>query len=198
MRKLKVFVGFTFHESPITRTVDVLRSKFDSSFNKNSKLHMSLFAPFYIESNELEKFIYDATDDLENHFYGHPPINAIEYVGMDVLTQKKKHLLYMKALFNDDFVYLQETLHSLASKVAIETKPNIKKSFLVMGRFYDQVSLQTGIDTLKHDLALPFELPLKSVSLFVKNQYGEWKERNELISFDSSQSSLYQALQYSL
>ena len=85
---------------------------------------------------------------------------------------------------DDDFSYLQESLHELSQKyVGRENKTKVGKSFLVMGRFNDHFSLLSGLETVKREFDTPFQLGLRSISIFSK-QSGEWRESLKLIDFE--------------
>lgn len=187
MQKEKLFIGLTFDQgSHLCKKIDGFRQRFDQTYYQNSTTHMSLFAPFSINKRDVDEFIFELEDELENFFYGHPAQSFMEFTGIDIMERKKKALLYFKPNMNEDFFHLQESLHDLSQKYIYEkeNKTKVGKSFLVMGRFFTQENLVDGVETLKREFDTPFKLGIRSISLF-KKQQGEWRELLKLLDFES-------------
>lgn len=187
MQKVKLFIGLTFDQgSHLCKKINGFRQRFDPHFFKNATTNMSLFAPFSIDVSDIDELVFELEDEIENFFYGHSSQSFMEFVGIDIMEQRKKALLYFKPSMKDDYQHLQESLHDLAQSYIHEkeNKTKMGKSCLVMGRFFNESSLIDGVETLKREFDTPFKLGLRGISVF-KKQNGEWRELVKLIDFET-------------
>lgn len=181
----KIFIGVTFQDDYLTRKVDDFRKRFDPKFSQNKTLHMSLFAPFYIDDKNFKSLLEDLNDEIDNHFFDREHYQ-ISFCGIDSLNYKKQEILHLRPYLEDDVNFCIEGLQQLVEDYGHRPTQKKGRSFLTLGRFKDFFSIQMGIEAASTEFQLPIELAIASISVFVKTG-DTWTEKYRLKTFEKQQ-----------
>ena len=186
---MEFFIGLTFDPSSIHHTkIESFRKRFDSKYQKDEKLQLTLLPPFTIDfqkNDELNNFIEELSDLLDSHLYGLEEISQIEFNGIS-FSMGKKGVLALTPKISPDLFYCQESLHSFLK----ESGARFKKSkdatnpLLPIGRFDFSDHLESAIETAKVEFSSPFVMNGASFVLFVKGPQ-QWIAKTNLYDFDS-------------
>lgn len=187
---MELFIGLTFDPSSIHfNKIESFRKRFDSKFQKNEKLQLTLLPPFSIDfanNEEQSRFIEGLSEVLEGHLYGLDQISQIEFNGI-TFSMGKKGVLALTPKISPELFYCQESLYSFLkdSGVRFKKTKNATNILLPIGRFDFQGLLESAIETAKIEFSSPFVMNGAHFALFEKGPQ-QWIEKNNLYEFDSS------------
>lgn len=186
---MEFFIGLTFDPSSIHHTkIESFRKRFDSKYQKDEKLQLTLLPPFAIDfqnNDELNNFIEELSDLLDSQLYGLEQISQIEFNGIS-FSMGKKGVLALTPKISPELFYCQESLHSFLK----ESGARFKKSkdttnpLLPIGRFDYSDLLESAIETAKIEFSSPFVMNGASFVLFEKGPQ-QWIAKTNLYDFDS-------------
>ena len=186
---MEFFIGLTFDPSSIHHTkIESFRKRFDSKYQKDEKLQLTLLPPFTIDfqkNDELNNFIEGLSDLLDSHLFGLDQISQIEFNGIS-FSMGKKGVLALTPKISPELFYCQESLHSFLK----ESGARFKKSkdttnpLLPIGRFEYSDHLESAIETAKIEFSSPFVMNGAHFVLFEK-VHQQWIAKTNLYDFDS-------------
>ena len=186
---MEFFIGLTFDPSSIHHTkIESFRKRFDSKYQKDENLQLTLLPPFSIDfpkNDELYNFIEGLSDLLDSQLFGIEQISQIEFTGIS-FSMGKKGVLSLTPKISPELFYCQESLHSFLK----ESGARFKKSkdatnpLLPIGRFDYSDLLESAIETAKIEFSSPFVMNGASFVLFEKGPQ-QWVAKTNLYDFDS-------------
>ncbi|MGE3611460.1 MAG: 2'-5' RNA ligase family protein [Bacteriovoracaceae bacterium] len=188
----KFFLGLTFYpENSFAKNIESFRSRFDTKYLTNPYLHLPIVPPFEIEASEAKKLQQELVEELESFFFENTANHRLQFSGMDVHEYKKKKILYLNPLIEEELSYCQESLFSICQSYITDREKKLKdsKTFLTIGRFQDVLELHSAIDLAKREFQEFTSLPYESFCLFSKNN-GNWYREADLQSFEKPSSFL--------
>lgn len=188
----RYFVGVTFSESNIlSKKISGFRKRFDPKFNKDFISHLSLLAPFEIETSNKSRLIEALSDNIEGFFLGEDLNPTVSLRGLGVHVHSRQNILYLNPEFEDNLKYcmesIQETCESFIPK-NVHYKQNAKQ-FIPLGSFMYEDQLLHVMDHAKSEFRTNSELFVTGIVLFEK-KFGVWTVAQELISFDTTDKFL--------
>lgn len=190
----KFFVGLNFsNDGLLSRKILGFRKRFDPKFNQYSFAHMSLLAPFEVDSWDIENLTETLKEEVESFFYNNfdPPMLA--FTGVGIHEYNRKHLLYLNPDYGTDLQYcsdlVQDICYSFISK-RVKYKENIKQ-FLPLGIFQNPNDLHVVLENAKMEFQNNGEIPIVSISLY-EQKMGIWFEKEVLVSFEENMEQLLQ------
>lgn len=186
---MELFIGLTFDPSSIHHNkIESFRKRFDSKFQKNEELQLTILPPFSIDfaNNEAQgRFVEELAELLEGHLYGLDQISQIEFNGI-TFSMGRKGVLALTPKISPELFYCQESLYSFLkdSGVRFKKTKNATNILLPIGRFDFPGLLESAIETAKIEFSSPFVMNGLSFTLFEKGPQ-QWIARNNLFDFDS-------------
>lgn len=190
----KLFVGLTFRaDSILSKKIDSFRRRFDPKYRSHSFPHMSMLAPFDIESSNLKNLKEELKEEIESFFFGHDEPLKLGFKGVDVLQNKKHNLLYLNPNYDANLLHCMELVLDICKSFIprnIKYKPN-PKQFLPLGRFNALDPMDTVLELVKEEFSSNGELTITGVDLFRKKS-GVWNCEESLISFKETKDSFLQ------
>ena len=185
---MEFFIGLTFDTSSIHHTkIESFRKRFDSKYQKNEKLQLTLLPPFsidFVNNEAMNDFTEELTDILDGHLYGLDHISQIEFHGI-TFSMGKKGVLALTPKISADLLHCQESIYHFLK----ESGAHFKKSksaanpLLAIGRFDYIDLLESAIETAKIEFSSPFVMNGSSFVLFEKSPQ-QWIAKNNLFDFD--------------
>ncbi len=191
---MEYFIGLTFDLGSIhQKTIENFRRRFDSKFEKNDLLQLTLIPSFTInfQSRSEEKtFTEDLTELLEGHFYGLQEISQIEFSGF-TFSMGKKGILSLTPIISPDLLYCQESIFSFLKEYGVKFKKNknLQNLILPIGRVDSSELLESAIETAKIEFSSPFIMDATSFVLFEKTPRA-WINRFDLYDFETRNPNL--------
>lgn len=197
----KFFVGLTFFpENAFAKNIESFRSRFDSKYQTTPYLYLPIIPPFEIEATEVKPLKQELVEELESFFFENTANHSLKFTGLDVHEYKKRKILYLNPVIEDELSYLQESLFSICQSYISDREKRMKgstKSFLTIGRYSEVMELHSSIDLARREFQEFTALPFQSICLFSKNN-GAWYREADLMSFERPQSTLLQSAMLSL
>src|SRR5262245_16571673 len=110
----KLFVGLTFYpENAFAKTIDNFRKRFDEKYQTNPYLHLAIVPPFEIEVTEVKKLKGELIEELESFYFENLKHHALKFSGIDVHEYKKKKILYLNPVIEEELRLCQESLFDI-------------------------------------------------------------------------------------
>jgi 2'-5' RNA ligase len=193
--KAKLFVGLTFFsDNSFSKNIESYRSRFDTKYQTNPYLHLSIVPPFEIEVTEVKKLEQELVEELESFYFENTKHHVLNFTGLDVHEYKKNKILYLNPLIEEEFALCQESLFSICQSYITEREKKMKdsKSFLTIGRYQESYDLHSAIELAKSEFQEFTALPFESICLFSKSN-GIWYREADLISFDKPENTFLQS-----
>lgn len=193
---MEYFIGLTFDPGSIhQKKIGNFRRRFDSKFNKNDLLQLTILPPFTIDlqTRAAEKeFTEELSELLEGHLYGLKEISQIEFNGMS-FSMGKKGALSLTPIISPDLLYCQESIYFFLKEYGAKFKKtkNLENLILPIGRFDYPELLETAIETAKIEFSSPFVMNATSFVLFEKTP-KEWVNRNNLYDFETRSPNIFE------
>lgn len=183
----KFFVGLTFYsDNSFAKQVDSFRARFDEKYQTNPYLHLAIVPPFEIDVTDIKKLKDELIEELESFYFDNLKHHTLKFTGLDVHEYKKKKILHLNPVIEEELQFCQESLISICQSYIKEREKRIKdskRSFLTIGRFQETGDLHMSIDLAKREFHEFTALPYESICLFSKNN-GVWYREAALVSFD--------------
>jgi hypothetical protein len=185
---LEFFIGLTFDTSSIHyNKIESFRSRFDSKYQKDEKIQLTLLPPFsidFINNDAVTHFNEGLSELLEGHLYGLDQISQIEFNGI-TFSMGKKGVLALTPKISTELFYCQESLYSFLKESGARFKKtkNTSNPLLPIGRFDYPELLESAIETAKIEFSTPFILNGASFTLFEKGQQ-HWIAKTNLYDFE--------------
>jgi hypothetical protein len=190
----KLFVGLTFRSDDIlSKKVTGFRKRFDPNFTKASFPHMSLLAPFEINSKDLVRVKEELQEELDTFFFGQDSPLKLSFTGVNFVQTKKHNILYLNPNFSADLEHCMELIQDIAiSHIPrnVKYKPN-PKQFLPLGCFKEDDPLAEVMDAIRSEFEENSDLTITGISLFRK-KHGVWSAEEKLVSFQGTKESVLQ------
>ena len=191
---MQLFIGLTFNQNYLQfKKIDSFRKRFDEKYSRSHILQMTLMPPFRFESYStanINRFVEEMAEDLEDHMAGLDDPLAVNFNGFDFQTGKKG-VLFLKPTIPVDLFHCQETLSESVKEFggAFSKHKNLGRShandlqtFLPIGRFTDMSLLSLAVDKARLEFTAPFKLSARDLTLFEKTP-GHWIPRKILHTF---------------
>jgi 2'-5' RNA ligase len=183
----KLFLGLTFYpENSFAKNIESFRTRFDEKFQTNPYLHLAIVPPFEIEVTEVKKLKQELIEELESFYFENLKHHNLGFTGLDVHEYKKKKILYLKPVIEDELAFCQESLFAICQSYITDREKKLKdakKTFLTIGRFQETFDLHSAIDQARREFQEFTALPFESICLFSKNN-GIWYREADLVSFE--------------
>ncbi len=186
---MEFFIGLTFDPGSIHyKKIESFRKRFDSKFEKGSRLQLTILPPFTVEFQKKEdetNFIEDLTELLEGHLYGLDSLSQVEFNGIN-FSMGKKGSLFLTPLISPDILHCQESLYFFLKEYGVKfnKSKNADNPVLPIGRFESAQDIEAAIETAKIEFSSPFVMVAESFTLFEKTP-KEWKSKSNLFDFDN-------------
>lgn len=186
---MEFFIGLIFDQSSIHHNkIESFRKRFDSKYQKNERLQLTLLPPFTIDfqkNEEQNSFTEELSDLLDSHLYGLDQISQIEFNGI-TFSMGKKGVLALTPKISPELFYCQESLYSFLkdSGARFKKSKNATNPLLPIGRFDYLNLLESAIETAKVEFSSPFVMNGASFVLFEKG-HQQWIAKTNLYDFDS-------------
>ena len=186
---MEFFIGLTFDSSSIHYTkIESFRKRYDSKYQKNGTLQLTLLPPFsidFVKNEEMTNFVEGLNDLLEGHLYGLDQISQIEFNGI-TFSMGKKGVISLTPKISPDLMHCQESLSFYLKEAGARFKKSkdATNPILPIGRFDFIDLLESAIETAKIEFSSPFVLNGASIVLYEKSPQ-QWIARNNLYDFDS-------------
>lgn len=186
------FVGLTFYsKNLLSRKIDGFKKRYDPKYLEHVDLHMSLLAPFDINSKDQVALKEELEEEVEPFFFGNDEAPYLSFSGVDIHSQGKHNILYMNPNFSDDMNYLMESVRGICESFipkGVKYKRN-KKQFLPLGDFTQLDVLSAVMMRAHNEFDCNGQLFVSSICLFEKKN-GVWGVSSELIKFDPPKDHL--------
>ena len=190
----KLFVGLTFRsDSSLSRKINGFKQRFDPKYRAHSFPHMSMLAPFSIETHDLSHLWEELKEELESFFFGHNDPIKLGFTGVDILQLKKFNIIYLNPNFDATLNHCLELVQDICMSFIprqIKYSPN-PKQLLPLGRFHAQDPMDEILASIKEEFNSNSELTITGISLYRKKN-GVWVEESPLISFKETKDSFLQ------
>lgn len=189
--KTKLFIGFIFNKDQLfSQKIKNFRSRFDPKYDTNSFTHLGLVEPFEIENKNIEQLCEVLVEELETFYFEQKDSPIIEFKGIDFIHTKKRSLLSLMPVFNQEHEFLKELLLDICTELSPEEKIKNSKKFLTLGRYQTFLELNNSINHAR----LEFDSEQgRANSIGIFKQIGShWEPFFQLIDFDEVHSSLLQ------
>lgn len=189
----KFFLGLTFFpENSFAKNIESFRSRFDTKYQTNPYLHLPIVPPFEIEISEAKKLQQELVEELESFYFENTANHRLQFSGMDVHEYKKKKILYLNPLIEEELTYCQESLFSICQSYITDREKKMKdsKTFLTIGRFQEVFELHSSIELAQREFHEFTSLPFESFCLFSKNN-GNWYREADLLTFEKPSTFLH-------
>jgi 2'-5' RNA ligase len=197
----KLFVGLTFYsENSFAKKIESFRMRFDEKYQTNPSLHIAIVPPFEIESNQIKALSQELVEELDGFYFENLAHHSLQFTGLGVHEYKKKKLLYLNPVIEDELQFCQESLFSICQSYISDREKKMKdsqKTFLTIGRFQDPLELHSAIEEARKEFQEFTSLPFRAISLFSKNN-GLWYQEADLVSFDRPTGTFLQSSPVSL
>ena len=184
----KLFVGLTFRsDCTLSKKVEGFRKRFDPKYTKSSFPHMSLLAPFEVQSRDLERCKEELQEELDTFFFGQDSPLKLSFTGVNFVQTKKHNLLYLNPAFTPDLEHCMELIQDICTSHIprnFKYKPN-PKQFLPLGSFKESEPLVEIMDAIKDEFEDNSEMTITGIALFRK-KHGVWAVEEKLISFQGT------------
>lgn len=188
----KLFVGLTFFpDNSFAKNIESFRIRFDDKYQTNPYLHLPIIPPFEIDVTDVKKLKGELIEELESFYFENLSHHSLKFTGIDVHEYKKKKILFLNPVIEDELLFCQESLFSICQSYinAREKKmKDSKKTFLTIGRYQEITSLHSCIDLARKEFHEFTSLPYESICLFSKNN-GIWYREADLVSFEKPADS---------
>lgn len=184
---MEFFIGLSFDPGSIHYTkIESFRKRFDSKYQKNELLQLTILPPFTIDfqnNDEINNFIDGLSDLLEGHLFGLEQISQIEFNGI-TFSMGKKGLLALTPKISPDLFYCQESLYSFLKESGARFKKSKDSTnpLLPIGRFEYSDLLEAAIETAKIEFSSPFVMNGAGFVLFLK-LHQQWIAKTNLYDF---------------
>jgi 2'-5' RNA ligase len=191
----KLFVGLTFFsDNSFAKHIDSYRSRFDSKYQTNPYLHLSIVPPFEIEVTEVKKLKQELVEELESFYFENTAHHTLNFTGLDVHEYKKNKILYLNPSIEEELALCQESLFAICQSYITDRakKMKVSKSFLTIGRYHETFDLHSSIELATQEFQEFTALPFESICLFSKNN-GIWYREADLVSFDKPTNTFLQS-----
>lgn len=192
----KLFVGLSFFpENSFAKTIDNYRVRFDDKYQSAPYLYLPIVPPFEIEATEVKKLEQELIEELESFFFENLKHHQLKFTGLDVHEYKKKKILFLNPIVEDELSFCQESLVDICRSYVNDREKRMKdfkKTFLTIGRFQDPFELHSAIDLARREFQEVTSLPYASISLFRKNN-GVWQREADLVGFDRPTDTFLQS-----
>lgn len=183
----KLFLGLTFFsDNSFAKQIESFRSRFDEKYQANPYLHLPLVPPFEVDVTDAKKLKGELIEELESFYFDNLKHHTLKFTGLDVHEYKKKKILFLNPVIEEELHLCQESLLSICQSYINEREKKIKdtkKPFLTIGRFHETGDLHMSIDLAKQEFHEFTALPFRSICLFSKNN-GIWYREADLVSFE--------------
>ncbi|MCT4640752.1 MAG: 2'-5' RNA ligase family protein [Bacteriovoracaceae bacterium] len=184
----KYFVALTFkNDSTLYRKIDGLKKSFDPKYTSRSFPHMSMLAPFLMNTRDEENLKETLKEEIGTYFYGFDGAMKLGFNGIDIYSHKRKHILYLNPAEDATVDHCIDLTRSICESFiprGTGYKQN-KKQFLPLGEFHHSNTLSKVLPDLKEQFSSLSQLRVDSIVLLKKNQ-GKWQVFDELINFEDN------------
>lgn len=188
----KLFVGLTFYpDNSFAKNIESFRTRFDEKYQTNPYLHLPIIPPFEIDVTNIKKLKGELVEELESFYFENLSHHALKFTGIDVHEYKKKKILYLNPVIEDELLFCQESLFSICQSYINDREKRMKgskKTFLTIGRYQETGELHSSIDLARKEFHEFTALPYESICLFSKNN-GTWYREADLVSFEKPSDS---------
>lgn len=139
---------------------------------------MTLIPPFEMEKSLALDFMSEATEILDSHTIDHSDWDNMRFTQMKTLRSRPT-LLGLVPEMPMSILYCQEELFEVAGQYGAQflkkkKQKEIEKNILLpIGRFFDPIELEIGLDTAVGEIQLPLSLDIQDVLVFEKVP-GQW------------------------
>lgn len=188
---MQSYFGLIFDSSSIhTKKIESFKQRYDSKFNSNPYVVLTILPPFEIELRNQEsykKFFESLTDIVDSHLIGLNEIGQIQFNGLK-FNMGKKGILTLTPKLSVDFEHLRESLHDFLKSegVSFAKSKNINNACLPIGRFEYADQLESALEKAKEEFSLPFILQATSLVLFERN-FHIWNYKQTIFEFNNNQ-----------
>lgn len=186
---VEFFIGLNFNSNSMhMNKIDSFRQRFDSKFEQFKETALVIIPPFSIEFKNREaqeNFEEEIIEILDGNFYGINEVSQIEFNGIS-FTMGKKRMLGLTPIISPDIFHTQEMLFSYLKDqgVIFKKRKNAFNPILMIGRFEDDLALESAIDVAKLEFSSAFVINARSVSLFERGTKN-WQENSILYKFEN-------------
>lgn len=184
---VKLFIGLTFYpENSFAKKVESFRQRFDEKYQSTPYLHLPIVPSFEIDVTDVKKLKGELIEELESFYFDNIKHHSLKFSGFDVHEYKKKKLLYLNPIVEEELRLCQESLFSICRSYLNDREKRIKddkKPFLTIGRFHELGGLHSTIELARSEFQEFTSLPFQSICLFSQN-HGIWYRESDLISFE--------------
>lgn len=197
---MEYFIGLTFDLGSIhQKKIENFRRRFDSKFEKNDLLQLTLLPPFSINlhsRSEEKKFTEELSELLEGHFFGLKEVSQIEFSGFN-FSMGKRGVLSLTPIISPDLLYCQESICFFLKEYGVKFKKNknLHNLILPIGRVDSSELLESAIETAKFEFSTPFIMDAISFVLFEKTPRA-WTNRFNLYDFETRSPNLLEKKNY--
>jgi hypothetical protein len=190
----KYFVALKFkNDSALYRTIDGFKKRFDPKYKSDSFPHMSMLAPFQMDTKDEFVLAETLKEEAQTFFYGHEGALKLDFSGIEITKHHKKHMLFLNPVNIGNMEFCIDLVQSICEPfVARNTgyKQN-KKQLLQLASFYNTNDLYSALEDLKEQSLTKLGIKVDSIVLMKKSQ-GNWQVQDEIFKFQDNFDELLQ------